>query len=445
MIVHGGSYVRFDDEPPPPKAKQALRPSPRQCLQYGCGLLASVLATSAAWLHGCLVTHKLGLPDRRWLAESNSCTDSDGPAGWILITPGCLPSDSTTDLWCPGDAGYMCYKIPTLVKVPRSSTLLAIIEARRYSCDDHGWVDMLLRRSDDDGASWAPATLIWSNSTDDEWHTVGDANPVLDRNGRLHLLLTRDNADVLYTTSDDLGRSWRLPPRNVSSLVLTQRSNIGTGHAGGIRLAGSDRLVVPLYGGGRRSYALLSDDDGATWRPGGDLGVDAAEWAVAEVKAGSGRLIGSLRGVRGRRLQAYSDDGGETWGAAYEVAELPEPVTGCEGALVLHPNGRLYYAHPDPPPSTAWLSRPWLPSPMLRERMNIKVSDDGGRTWQQHVQLWGADAGNCVPPCVPAASYSSLAVLGDGAQSELALLYMRNNASMLIFEGRGVAFATFAP
>ena len=48
------------------------------------------------------------------------------------------------------------------------------------------------------------------------------------------------------------------------------------------------------------------------------------------------------------------------------------------------------------------LWRPWLPSPMLRETMNIKVSDDGGRTWQQHVQLWGADAGNCVPPCVPA-------------------------------------------
>ena len=76
--------------------------------------------------------------------------------------------------------------------------------------------------------------------------------------------------------------------------------------------------------------------------------------------------------------------------------------------------------------------------------MNIKRSDDHGKSWVRHAQIWGPDAG-CAPPCVAAASYSSLAVLGEDAESEIAIFYMRNNATMLIFEGRGVSFTKFAP
>ena len=35
-------------------------------------------------------------------------------------------------------------------------------------------------------------------------------------------------------------------------------------------------------------------------------------------------------------------------------------------------------------------------------------------------------------------------MLGED-ESEIAILYMRNNATMLIFEGRGVSFTKFAP
>jgi hypothetical protein len=98
--------------------------------------------------------------------------------------------------------------------------------------------------------------------------------------------------------------------------------------------------------------------------------------------------------------------------------------------MVAHPSGRLYYSHPE--------------RYVLRQVMAVKVSDDGGRTWAPHARLWGADAG-CDPPCVPAASYSSMAVLGEGDAAEIAILYMRNNVTMLIFEGRGVTMQTFAP
>eukprot|EP01052_Picozoa_sp_SAG31_P032664 SAG31_NODE_3603_length_4080_cov_2.228586_3_plen_121_part_00 len=117
-------------------------------------------------------------------------------------------------------------------------------------------------------------------------------------------------------------------------------------------------------------------------------------------------------------------------------SSLPEPISGCEGSLLTHPNGNVYYAHPDP---TAHL---------LRETMNIKVSGDGGRTWKQHAQIWGAQVGNCVHPCVPATSYSSMALVGssgeDDVDAPIGIFYMRNNISMVVFEGVA-SFTSFSP
>ena len=74
-------------------------------------------------------------------------------------------------------AGYGCYKIPTVL-LTTNGTLLAMIEARKYSCDDQGWVDLRLKRSFDSGATWGASQLVHHHSTADEWTTVGDANMV---------------------------------------------------------------------------------------------------------------------------------------------------------------------------------------------------------------------------------------------------------------------------
>ena len=56
-----------------------------------------------------------------------------------------------------------------------------------------------------------------SNSTESDWHTVGDALPVRDAaTGRIHLAFTIDNLDVFYTASVDDGASWAAPT-NISS------------------------------------------------------------------------------------------------------------------------------------------------------------------------------------------------------------------------------------
>ena len=68
------------------------------------------------------------------------------------------------------------------------------------------------------------------------------------------------------------------------------------------------------------------------------------------------------------------------------------------------------------------------------------MSADQGRTWALHTQVWGEESATCVPPCVPAAGYSSMVAMGDGVDAPIGLLYDRNNVSMVIFEAREVAF-----
>lgn len=359
------------------------------------------------------------------------------------LKPGCLPADRQQDLYCPGQYDYGCFKIPTLLRVPNTTRLLGFIEARKFSCDDHGYVDILVRVSDNLGQTWGQPAFVYGDSTATDWHTIGDALPIYDRDtSDVHLIFTRDNAEVFYTRSHDAARvgtdspTWD-PPRDISASAVSKKGHgfIGTGHANGLQLR-NGTLLAPLYGGGVSSFVLRSDTHGRSWRISGVLDAAPNEWVMQVLPhQGEPHLIGSLRSFPQRR-QAYSSDNGASWTPTVEVAGLPEPLEGCEASLLAHPNGALYYAHPNPS------------AHLFRETMDIKVSRDGGKSWKQHVQVWGATAG-CAPPCVPAASYSSMALLGDESDeddvhSPIGLFYMRNNISMVVFEGTA-SFATFLP
>ena len=306
-------------------------------------------------------------------------------------------------------------------------------------------MDILLKRSLDNGATWGEPRLVYGNSTDGphkEWHTIGDALPVYDtRLDAVHLVFTRDNHDVLYSRSDDAGLSWRAPT-NLTAATGLGGDFCGTGHAGGLQTS-SGRILLPMYGCGvGHPFVLASDDHGANWRNLGRVDADPNEWDMAPTtpfqrpRGGAGavatpELLASVRSADGLRLEARSVDGGATWSKPTRMRTLPEPITGCEGALILHPNGKMYYSHPD--------------APVLRNKMVVKVSTDAGVTWRDHKEIWGPHSGCSEDAgCVPAASYSSMAVLGNAADSSIGLVYMRNNKTMLVFEG-SPSYTTFAP
>lgn len=163
----------------------------------------------------------------------------------------------------------------------------------------------------------------------------------------------------------------------------------------------------------------------------------AQEWALAETGAfaadGTPILLASRRNTpphnlpsgltgKGYRLQALSHDGGLTWGQEWEEKQLPEPIEGCEGALLWHPGAqKLYFSHPDPELD------------LLRTKLKVWASSDLGATWQSHAVVWPGAAG-----------YSSLVVMGNSSDAELGVYYDRNNHSMLIFEAQSVSFTTIA-
>ena len=362
-----------------------------------------------------------------------------------LKRQGCLPPDGQANLFCPGDEEYACYKIPTLLRTA-NGTLLAMIEARKFACDDQGYVDLRVKRSFDDGATWGASELVYSDSTDEtHWTTVGDANLVQDKStGAIWLLHTRNNSLVFLSSSDDEGLSWSEPCDMTAALKLGFPSEgwVGMGHAGGIQLSAgpaAGRLLIPAYT--NTPYAIYSDDHGSTWQMGGGAPGDdgwngGGENQIAETGAfaddGTPVLVMNFRDSptlpnnasgNGFRLLTFSYDGGLTWSAVRQAAELPEPIKGCEGSTVYHPGTKkLYFSHPDPYVG------------LFRERMRIWSSADGGATWEVHATVWRRAAG-----------YSALAVMGSEADAELGLLYDRNNHTMIVFEAQSVSFATVAP
>jgi len=315
------------------------------------------------------------------------------------------------------DGGYFTHRIPALLAT-RKGTLLAFCEARSGSASDSAPIDVVLRRSLDNGKTWTAAQVV----AHFPGFTVGNPAPVEDeKTGVIWLLLTANPAGltekeiengspkgtrtVWITHSRDDGESW-FPAREITS--STKKSNwtwYATGPGNGIQLE-SGRLVVPCdhrVAGthARYSHVIYSDDDGKTWKIGGSAGPETNESAVVQLADGS--LLLNMRSYAGqhRRAIAWSHDGGLTWSAVRLDPALIEPV--CQASLIRYTlareagRNRLLFSNPA---DTA-----------RRDRMTVRLSYDDGKTWPVARLVYAGYSG-----------YSSLAVLRDGT---IGLLYER--------------------
>lgn len=57
------------------------------------------------------------------------------------------------------EAGYKCFRIPSLVKA-EDGNLLAFAEGRVANCSDVGDIDIVMKRSIDHGRNWGPIQVI---------------------------------------------------------------------------------------------------------------------------------------------------------------------------------------------------------------------------------------------------------------------------------------------
>jgi sialidase-1 len=252
-----------------------------------------------------------------------------------------------------GEGGYWCIKIPYLFTTFNGS-LLAFGEARRWDCSDFTSTDLVMKRSTDNGQTWSPLEVVYSNTTATQNVTIGNAAPLqLRANGRILLPFCKNNRLVFQTYSDDDGLTWA-PPELVPGGIHPDWQWIGTGPPGGMQLM-SGRLVVPSYhsyvnntdGTITRSHLMINDDplgSAAGWRIGGVApGIFWTNECQA-VELEPNHILVAARGFLWSRLQIESFDGGETLQEPYYIG-IPEPLEGCEGSIVyLRNQSKLFYS-----------------------------------------------------------------------------------------------------
>ena len=129
------------------------------------------------------------------------------------------------------------------------------------------------------------------------------------------------------------------------------------------------------------------------------------ECQAVEFKDGVLSIIS--RALGDHRLQFNSSDGGETFGSARIVKGPMEPIFGCEGSILLSHSAEsqldyLLLTTPD--------------DPVLRTRLRMFMSDNGGKDWYSAATLWNGASGYSSMAHVPAESNSTVGILFEVAE-----------------------------
>jgi|GEM_PF-71112 len=350
-----------------------------------------------------------------------------------------------TDVYVSGQGGYHTYRIPAIVRTNRG-TLLAFCEGRKQSSSDAGDIDLLLRRSFDQGKTWSDAKIVW----DDSDNTCGNPCPVVDRNtGTIWLPLTwnsgkiheggiqpgfgTDSRRVFMTSSKDDGKTWAEPHEITADVKEKDWSWYATGPGAGIQIEHGKyrgRLVIPCdhktsaqAPAGYYSHVIYSDDHGKTWQPGGTTPAGMVnECEVVELAGG--RLLLNMRNydrsVHARQI-AFSGDGGLTWQDQRYAKTLIEPICQASIRRARWPKGNE--------PGVILFSNP--ASKKGRKNMTVRASTDDGATWPVRRQIHPAGS-----------AYSCLVVLTDG---RIGCLYEADDYRRIIFASFSYAWLTEEP
>jgi sialidase-1 len=307
-------------------------------------------------------------------------------------TPARRKTDDRSEVFRAGDGGCVAFRIPALVAAG-GGALLAFAECRKWTCNDFGRHDLVMKRSTNNGVSFGPLiTLLEPNShwtdcnqtelpgvpNDSEGGTcfggcaVWDPTAVADNaTGAVWLWFGRSTSscpesktgghrvDLWALHSSDRGQSWA-PPKNMTAECSAPYGGGVTGSGGhGIKLRESRTLLVPLYGcGADGGQGLCVSENGSTWAAANGTTAPAtgsngrvstaAEGEVVELfgrtASGGPRLLYDTRPVGAARcttntsdydvnhqcrLVYTSDTIGGSWSPGRYLPELPDPS--CKG------------------------------------------------------------------------------------------------------------------
>jgi sialidase-1 len=353
-----------------------------------------------------------------------------------------------------GTDGYKTFRIPAIIKAPNGE-LLAFCEGRRNGASDFGNIQIVLKKSTDNGKTWGPLQVVATNDT----LQTDNAAPVVDftdpnyPKGRIFLFYNTGNVseakirrglgvrEVWYKTSVDNGNSWSAPvnitlqvhkpkqPQFNSAYNFSEdwRSFANTpGHAiqftmgkykGRLYVAANHSAGEPQknYADGR-AFGYYSDDHGKTFKISQDVNVPGGN-EVMGAELSQNRLMLNIRNQKGdirQRIIAISSNGGRSWDTTYFDKRLPDPV--CQGSvLTLGMNkGKTRLAVCNDADTVS------------RNNLTLKISFDDGWNWVKSFIIAKAPEGYKGDY----SAYSDLVTLSD---KTIGVLYEKDNYRQIVF------------
>jgi sialidase-1 len=316
-----------------------------------------------------------------------------GASGAPAATLAATPSHSEKILFDGGGDDvlngirYHSFRIPSLIKTTQN-TLIAFVEGRADSNADFGNINLVYKRSTDNGATWSSLREVVGSGLG----TWGNPTAVVDRsNNKIWLFLNYqpvggdpvdswDDRQVWVSSSVDDGLTWATPV-NMSETLKPKTKLDGTswnwdaiGPGVGIQTtyAHPGRLVIPAF-----HRFIYSDDHGATWNvyqlrtTTGDAMEQTTESTVLELA--DGRLYRN-----DRTTSTLWETAKRRWVAAGTIEDGFTPFAPADCLLDPFNEGSTMRYNDDAPARLAFVNSA---STVTRTRMRIRMSEDEGGAW----------------------------------------------------------------
>ncbi len=360
-----------------------------------------------------------------------------------------------------GLEGHQIYRIPAIISLSNHD-LLAFAEGRVNGSDDFGDVNLVLKRSSDQGKTWSALKML----VDYDSFQAGNPAPVVDmfdpnypegvvylffntgNNHEYDIRMNRGVREVWMMKSFDLGETWE-SPENITS--QTHRPNNPAfnptytykedwrhyantpGHAfqfqkgkykGRIYIAANHSKGDPQENFSEyQAHGFFTDDHGETFGISESVDIPGSNESIA-AELPNDRMIMSIRNQKGdirQRILAFSSDGGESWDSEEFEEELPDPV--CQGSIIslTDSKNRFILAHSNNSDTSN------------RNNLSMKFSFDEGKTWPKTILIDGiSDPGKSAYT-----AYSDLVVLKE---DKIGIVYEKNNYTEIVFKWVSLAF-----
>lgn len=362
--------------------------------------------------------------------------------------------DQKISVFVSGQEGYKSFRIPAIIKASNND-LLAFCEGRVNSSGDFGDIDIIMKRSKDNGTTWSNISVVANFDS----LQAGNPAPVVDYtdpafpNGKIFLFFNTGNnhegevrkgkgvREVWYKTSVDNGITWseavnittqtHRPNQPKFNIAYTYnedwRSYANTpGHAlqissgkykGRMYIAANHSEGAPKKGfEDYFAHGYYTDDHGKTFHISASINVPGSNESTA-AELSNNRLMQNIRNQNGSiksRLIAISNDGGAKWDSIYFDENLPDPV--CEGSIlnIGFKKGQQILAFINAASKTK------------RDNLTLRISFDEGKTWKKSVVIDKSDD----EKSESFTAYSDIVLM---KKNQIGILYEKENYSKIVF------------